>query len=118
MVQLKNSIIPDLVMVTTGSDLHQDHEVVYNEGLRAFKHASIWGYELPWNHVSFSTQAFVKLSQPHLDKKWEMMQVYESQFIKQRPYFTKEFMEGLARVRGVQIGEPYAEAFEVVRLKV
>lgn len=46
------------------------------------------------------------------------MQVYESQFIKQRPYFTKEFMEGLARVRGVQIGEPYAEAFEVVRLKV
>ncbi len=117
-VRLKQLIKPDLVLVPSGSDLHQDHQVVYNEALRAFKEVSIWGYELPWNHVSFSTQAFVTLSQKHIDKKWEMMTTYESQFQKQRAYFTKEFMEGLARVRGVQIKEPYAEAFEVVRLKV
>lgn len=118
MVKLRQVIQPDLVLLPSGSDLHQDHQVVYNEGLRAFKHASIWGYELPWNHVSFSTQAFVTLDQSHLDMKWKMMTTYESQFQKQRAYFTKEFMEGLARVRGVQINEPYAEAFEVVRLKV
>ncbi|RNC83668.1 MAG: PIG-L family deacetylase [Balneola sp.] len=117
-VKLKQQINPDLVLVPSGSDLHQDHQVVYNEALRAFKEVSIWGYELPWNHVSFSTQAFVTLSQKHLDKKWEMMTTYESQFQKQRAYFTKEFMEGLARVRGVQIKEAYAEAFEVVRFKV
>lgn len=118
MVKLKGQVQPDLVLVPSGNDLHQDHQVVYNESLRAFKNVSIWGYELPWNHVSFSTQAFVTLTQDHLDKKWEMMKLYESQFQKKRAYFTKEFMEGLARVRGVQIGEAYAEAFEVVRLKI
>ena len=118
MIKLRNLIQPDLVLLPSGSDLHQDHEVVYNEGLRAFKQTSIWGYELPWNHVSFSTQAFVKLSQVHLDMKWKMMTTYESQFQKQRAYFTKEFIQGLAQVRGVQINEKFAEAFEVVRLKV
>jgi len=118
MIKLRNLIQPDLVLLPSGSDLHQDHEVVYNEGLRAFKQTSIWGYELPWNHVSFSTQAFVKLSQVHLDMKWKMMTTYESQFQKQRAYFTKEFIEGLARVRGVQVNETFAEAFEVIRQKV
>lgn len=117
-VKLNQLISPDLVLIPSGSDLHQDHQVIHNEALRAFKDVSIWGYELPWNHVTFSTQAFVTLTQAHLDKKWEMMTTYESQFQKQRAYFTKEFMEGLARVRGVQVREPYAEAFEVVRLKV
>ena len=60
MVRLRGLIQPDLVLLPSGNDLHQDHQVVHNEGLRAFKQASIWGYELPWNHVTFSTQAFVK----------------------------------------------------------
>ena len=32
----------DLVLVPSGSDLHQDHQVVHNEDLRAFKQVSIW----------------------------------------------------------------------------
>lgn len=118
MIKLRNNIQPDLVLIPSGNDLHQDHEVVHNEGLRAFKDNSIWGYELPWNHVTFNTEAFVTLEQKHIDKKWEMMSVYESQLIKQRNYFTREFIEGLARVRGVQVKEDFAEAFEVIRLKV
>jgi len=118
MIKLRSAIQPDLVLLPSGSDVHQDHQVVFNEGLRAFKQTSIWGYELPWNHVSFNTQAFVTLSQAHIDMKWKMMSTYESQFQKQRAYFTKEFIEGLARVRGVQVNETFAEAFEVIRQKV
>ena len=118
MVRLRGLIQPDLVLLPSGNDLHQDHQVVHNEGLRAFKQASIWGYELPWNHVTFSTQAFVKLDQHHLDMKWKMMSTYASQFEKHRAYFTKEFVEGLATVRGVQVNEKFAEAFEVIRQKI
>ena len=117
MVKLKSQINPDLVLLPSGNDLHQDHQVVYNEGLRAFKESSIWGYELPWNHVTFNTQAFIRLEKKHMEKKWDMMSVYESQLIKQRNYFTREFIEGLARVRGVQVKENFAEAFEVIRIK-
>lgn len=118
MIKLRNEIQPDMVLLPSGNDLHQDHEVVHNEGLRAFKGNTIWGYELPWNHVTFNTQAFVTLERKHIEKKWEMMSIYESQFQKQRDYFTEEFIYGLAKVRGVQVTEEYAEAFEVIRLKV
>ena len=46
LVKLRQQIKPDLVLVPSGSDLHQDHQVVHNEGLRHFKQVSIWGYEL------------------------------------------------------------------------
>ncbi len=118
MVRLKQEIKPDLVFLPSGNDVHQDHQVVYNEGVRAFKENSILGYELPWNHFDFSTEAFVTLTKEQIDKKWEMMSVYESQLIQNRNYFTPEFIEGLARVRGVQVKEDFAEAFEVIRLKI
>lgn len=115
MIKLRDRIDPQMVMLPSGSDLHQDHEVVYNEGLRAFKERTVWGYELPWNHITFSAQAFVKLDERHVEKKWEVLQCYESQFQKNRRYFTKEFIRGLAGVRGVQVKADFAEAFEVIR---
>ena len=31
--------------------------------MRAFRHLTMMGYELPWNHITFSTQAFVVLDE-------------------------------------------------------
>ena len=117
LVKLKEDLKPDIVLLPSGSDLHQDHQVVYNEGLRAFKDSTVWGDELPWNHITFSAQAFITLSKQQLDTKWEALKAYESQIEKGRNYFTRDFIEGLAKVRGVQVKAEYAEAYEVVRLK-
>lgn len=117
LVHLKKQLQPDIVLLPSGSDLHQDHQVVYNEGLRAYKDISVWGYELPWNHITFSAQSFVTITREQLDLKWEALTSYQSQIEKGREYFTKEFIEGLAKVRGVQVKAPFAEAFEVIRLK-
>ena len=46
-VKIRNEYNPDLVLLPASSDTHQDHNTVYTEGFRAFKHASILGYELP-----------------------------------------------------------------------
>ncbi len=117
LVRLRAKLAPDMVLLPSGSDLHQDHQVVFNEGLRAFKEITVWGYELPWNHITFSAQAFVTLEERHLDKKWDALKFYKSQFVKQRGYFSKEFIYGLAKVRGTQVKADYAEAFEVIRTK-
>ncbi|MFH5831581.1 PIG-L deacetylase family protein [Halalkalibaculum sp. DA3122] len=117
LVKLKRKIEPEMVLLPSGSDLHQDHQVVNKEGLRAFKEITVWGYELPWNHITFSAQAFVTLTKEQIDKKWEILTVYESQVKKNRNYFTEEFIRGLAKVRGVQVKADYAEAFEVIRVK-
>ena len=116
LVKLRDLINPDLVLLPSGQDVHQDHQVIHSEGIRAFKNLSILGYELPWNHITFSTQAFMELEYRHIAAKWKALESYTSQIKLQKPYFTKEFIEGLAKVRGTQINKDWAEAFEVLRV--
>jgi LmbE family N-acetylglucosaminyl deacetylase len=117
LVQLKRRLQPEAVFVTASTDVHQDHQVLHAESVRAFKDVTLWGYELPWNHINFSAQAFVVLEQKHIESKWAALQAYESQLELQRPYFSSEFIYGLAKVRGAQVRAAYAEAFEVIRVK-
>lgn len=116
LVQLRRRLTPDAVLLPTGSDIHQDHQVINAEGRRAFKTATVWGYELPWNHVSFTAQAFITLRPRHVEAKWTALQAYQSQVELKRPYFSREFVESLARVRGLQAAVEFAEAYEVIRI--
>lgn len=119
MVEIRNRFKPDLVIGPSLNDYHQDHQVVANEMVRAFKTASsIISYELPWNHVKFDTQLFVRLDRKHIEKKWKALQNYRSQMVKGKDYFSKDFVFGMAKMRGVQCIAEYAEAFEVTRWRV
>jgi LmbE family N-acetylglucosaminyl deacetylase len=114
LVLLRRAIEPDLVLLPSSADIHQDHKVVYDEGVRAFKHATILGYELPMNTISFRHACFVPLEDRHMERKIEHAACYLSQ--QHRPYLHPDFIRSLARVRGVQASRPAAEAFEVVRM--
>lgn len=116
LVVLREELQPDLILLPALSDVHQDHHIIAMEGLRAFKYCSIFGYELPMNTISFQHACFIKLEERHVAKKIESLMCYKSQSF--RNYSNVDFIRGLARVRGVQIGEEYAEAFEVIRLKL
>lgn len=116
LVALNREIHPDLVLMPSIHDLHQDHFTIANEGLRAFKKTSILSYEIPWNNLNFSTQCYVTLTEDDLQRKIDALNCYESQ--KFRSYFSEAFIRSLAVTRGTQIGDKYAEVFEVVRWKL
>lgn len=116
LISIKKEFCPEVVFGPSLNDFHQDHNVVANEMIRAFKSSSsIYCYELPWNHLEFKTQLFVNLEASHVEKKVKMLKFYKTQFVAKRNYFTKEFIEGLARVRGAQVNHEFAESFEVIR---
>ena len=68
LVNLNNEIKPDLVLMPSNFDLHQDHYTIAMEGLRAFKFTSILGYEMPWNNITFTTTSFIYLRTTHSEK--------------------------------------------------
>ncbi len=114
--RIKKDYSPHLVIGPSVNDVHQDHKTVADEMIRAFKSSSsIISYELPWNHLTFNTQMFVKLDEEHISKKLEMLSHYHSQVDLGRFYFSEDFIRGLALTRGAQINNKYAEAFEVIR---
>lgn len=114
LIRIRHSMAFDLVFIPSLHDIHQDHTTIAQEGLRAFKNTTILGYELIWNNLTFNTQCFIKLQERHIRAKVNALKKYKSQGF--RDYLSEEFIFSLSRVRGVQVGCPYAEAFEVVRL--
>lgn len=113
LVKLKKQINPDLVLLPSPNDLHQDHYTVSMEGMRAFKQTSMLGYEVPWNNLSFDNQCYVRLEERHLKQKVYALDAYNSQ--KTRYYASEDYIYSLAKTRGVQVNVRYAEAFEVIR---
>lgn len=113
MIRIKKDWNPDLVLLPSLNDIHQDHKTIAEEGVRAFKDTTILGYELPWNNLSINTTSFVYLQERHIQKKIAALHCYESQRF--RPYASETFIRSLAITRGTQIGAQYAEVFEVIR---
>ncbi|MDJ1423240.1 MAG: PIG-L deacetylase family protein [Candidatus Methanoperedens sp.] len=113
LIEIRKEINPDIVLAPSSYDTHQDHKIVREETLRAFKKCTILGYEQPWNNITFNTMAFIPLKKIHILKKIEALNCYETQ--KDKGYFYEDFIKGLAQTRGTQIEEEYAEAFEVIR---
>jgi LmbE family N-acetylglucosaminyl deacetylase len=113
MLTIKAEVKPDLVLLPSAFDTHQDHQAVHSEGVRAFKQVSMLGYEIPWNNLSFDTTAFVFLEEADVAKKVAALGCYKSQA--HRSYANEEFIRALARTRGTQIGGRFAEAFQAVR---
>jgi N-acetylglucosamine malate deacetylase 1 len=113
MVALARDLQPDLVLLPSTHDTHQDHQVIAQEGFRAFKKTSILGYEVPWNNLTFVTNCFIMLEARHVQQKLAALKCYYSQL--GRDYIDEDFIRSLLRTRGGQVGGTYAEAFEVIR---
>jgi N-acetylglucosamine malate deacetylase 1 len=113
LVSLNAERRPDLVLMPSTGDIHQDHETVAREGLRAFKRTTLLGYEIPWNCFRFEQQAYVSLEQRHLDLKVAALERYRSQ--QHRHYANAEYIRNVARTRGIESGRELAEVFEVYR---
>jgi len=113
LIKYKKMITPDLVLMPSPHDVHQDHSTIAQEGLRAFKTCTILGYELIWNNLTFNTTSFIKLEEKHVQCKCNALKEYKSQ--EGRAYMSEDFIYSLAKTRGVQIGTQYAESFEVIR---
>jgi len=107
---------PDAVFQPSLHDIHQDHQVIAAESMRAFKRTTILGYEIPWNNFDFAYQAYVSLQQAHVDKKVAALAKYESQ--QHRRYSDPEYIRNVARTHGINVNREYAEVFEVYRVVV
>ena len=114
LVALWEELRPDAVFQPSHHDVHQDHQTVAQEGLRAFKRTTVLGYEIPWNNLDFSYGAYVALEQRHLELKIEALSRYASQ--QHRRYANPEYVRNLARVHGINVNREYAECFQVYRI--
>ena len=113
LIELWNDYQPDVVFQPSLHDIHQDHQAIAAEGLRAFKRTTILGYEIPWNNFDFSYQAYISLERDHVERKVAALDRYASQ--QHRRYANPEYVWNLARTHGINVNREYAEVFQVYR---
>ncbi len=113
LVKFNRKHSPDLILTPSSFDIHQDHNTVHIESLRAFKYHTILGYEIPWNNVSFNANGLFELREGNINKKIAALSCYESQ--KFRHYSNPNYIKNHAQLRGLQQKTTYSEAFEIIR---
>ena len=113
LIHLKADFKPDIVMLPSTYDTHQDHQVIVQEGFRAFKDVTMIGYEMPRNNLNFPTNVFVVLTKKDIRLKMKAIECYRSQI--GRFACSVGIHESLAKIRGMQVGVEYAEVFEAIR---
>src|SRR3954453_3977207 len=114
LIAIWNDWQPDLVFQPSLHDIHQDHQTIAAEGLRAFKRTTILGYEIPWNNFDFAYQAYLALERAHVERKVAALEKYASQ--QHRRNANAEYVWNVARTHGINVNREYAEVFQVYRV--
>lgn len=113
LIELRESVRPDVVFVPAAGDKHQDHQTVHTEALRAFPSSTILGYVQEWNLLRLPAAHFVEIGWPAFVAKLAALACYRSQ--KDRPYFDPELVLARARFWGALAGCRLAEPYEPLR---
>lgn len=105
---------PDVVFVHTRADLHQDHNTVTEEALRAFRGITVLGYDVIRSSYGFFPNLLVKVNEGALQVKIKALSQYTT-------YADKYYFDaGLTRATLIRNGalceSQYAEGFETLRI--
>lgn len=117
---------PDTVLTHSTHDANNDHRLIFDATIMATRPGAqnlvqkIMCFEIlsstEWSfRSSFVPTTFFELDETDLEKKWEALQLYESEV---RPFpfpRSREGLRTLAMRRGMQVGLPLAEAYQLVR---
>lgn len=123
-----NEIKPDIVYTTSRNDANLDHRIVYDCTLVATRPLPgntvrrVLSYEIgitnlfgvPSGAAMFQPNVFIDISE-YLEIKLKAMQFYETE-LRHKPHPRNiEGLRHLSQVRGLCVGLPAAECFELVR---
>jgi len=110
------AIRPHLVLTHRRDDAHQDHRVFGDLAWQTFRGATIAAYEIPkWDGDLDRPNAYVALGDGLMGRKTAHLAAhFPSQHGK--GWYDAETFRALARVRGVEAGTRYAEAFHCAKL--
>ena len=117
-LQATAAVDADLVLVPSQRDAHQDHRLIGELALSAFRNHLVLQYEIPkWDGDLGRTTIYVPLEDAVARRKVELLHAsYPSQ--KAHDWWDDEIFFGLMRLRGMECRSRYAEAFDCSKVSL
>ena len=113
-LKLRRDFKPDLVFVHSKQDVHQDHNTMTDETLRAFRGTTVLGFDVVRSSYGFFPHFLVEVSEADVNKKIEALSCYET--YRDRYYFNKELTRAIMLRHGALAELPFAEGFDILRI--
>lgn len=113
-LKLRREFKPDLIFVHSRQDVHQDHNTMTDEALRAFRGITVLGFDVVRSSYGFFPHFLVEVSEEDVNKKIEALSCYET--YRDRYYFNKELTRSIMVRHGALAECPFAEGFDILRI--
>ena len=112
---IARSCSPDLIIAPSSGDAHQDHRTIGELIPTVFRDQLYLAYEIPkWDGDIGRPSVYVPLSVIAAQRKVELLhKCFPSQ--QNRDWWDDEVFLGMARLRGMECGARYAEAFSCAK---
>ena len=114
LIKIGREVKPDVVFVHTRADLHQDHNTVTGEALRAFRGVTVLGFDVIRSSYGFFPNFLVPLQEGHLAGKLAALSQYATYTGKY--YFDPDLTRSIMVRYGALCESKYAEGFETLRI--
>ncbi|NIS83317.1 MAG: hypothetical protein GTO14_24670 [Anaerolineales bacterium] len=105
---------PDIVFAHSRADIHQDHLVVTEEALRAFRGVTVLGFDVFRSSYGFFPHFLIEVEEEDVEKKIKALAQYKT--YADLYYFSPEVIRATMIRHGAMAEKPFAEGFDILRI--
>ena len=113
-LKLRKEFKPDLIFTHSKQDVHQDHNTMTDEALRAFRGITVLGFDVVRSSYGFFPHFLVEVTEEDVNKKIEALSQYNT--YQNRYYFNAELTRSIMVRHGALAERPFAEGFDILRI--
>jgi len=113
-LKLRRDFNPDIIFVHSKQDVHQDHNTMTDESLRAFRGITLLGFDVVRSSYGFFPHFLVEVSEEDVNAKINALLEYET--YRDRYYFNSELTRSIMVRHGALAEVPFAEGFDILRI--
>ena len=113
-LKLRKDFKPDLIFEHSQQDIHQDHNTMTEEALRAYRGITVLGFDVVRSSYDFFPHFLVEVTEEDVNKKIEALSKYET--YRDRYYFNSELTRSIMVRHGALAELPFAEGFDILRI--
>jgi LmbE family N-acetylglucosaminyl deacetylase len=113
-LKLRHDFDPDLIFVHSRADIHQDHNVMTEEALRAYRGITVLGFDVVRSSYGFFPHFLVEVSEQDVNAKIKALLQYET--YRDKYYFSSELTRSIMVRHGALAERPFAEGFDILRI--
>ena len=113
-LKLRRDFKPNLIFVHSRQDIHQDHNTMTEEALRAYRGITVLGFDVVRSSYDFFPHFLVEVTEENVNKKIEALSKYET--YREKYYFNSELTRSIMVRHGALAERPFAEGFDILRI--